>query len=102
RVNITSGGKGLYPGMLVKVGFATGDVEQLLIPTRALVQRSEVTAVYVVGSDDGVQFRQVRAGRALTDGLTPILSGLVAGESVALDPIQAGSLLKQQSTGAGQ
>jgi RND family efflux transporter MFP subunit len=102
RVNLTPGNKGLYPGMLVKVGFSTGNIEKLLIPTQALVQRSEVTAVYVVESDGGIQYRQVRAGRALTDGLTPILSGLVAGELVALDPIQAGSLLKQQSTGAGR
>lgn len=102
RVNLAPGNKGLYPGMLVKVGFAIGDIEKLLIPTQALVQRSEVTAVYVVGPDGSVRFRQVRAGRSLTDGLTPILSGLVAGESVALDPIQAGSLLKQQSTGTGQ
>lgn len=96
RVNLTSGNKGLYPGMRVKVGFATGELEQLLIPTQALVQRSEVTAVYIVGPDGRVQFRQVRAGRALADGKTPILSGLVAGESVALDPIQAGGVLKQQ------
>lgn len=100
RVNLTSGNKGLYPGMLVKVGFATGNVEQLLIPTQALVQRSEVTAVYVVGPDGRVQFRQVRAGRSLANGQTPILSGLVAGESVALDPIQAGGVLKQQDADA--
>ncbi len=102
RVNITSGSKGLYPGMLVKVGFATGDIEQLLIPTPALVQRSEVTAVYVVESDGRVLFRQVRAGRALADGQTPILSGLVAGERVALDPIQAGGVLKQQDADTGR
>ena len=100
RVNLPPGNHGLYPGMLVEAGFATGVAEQLLIPPEALVQRSEVTAVYVVADDGALRFRQVRAGQPLPDGRIPVLSGLVAGEQVALDPIQAGRVLKQQATGA--
>lgn len=100
RVNLPPGSHGLYPGMLVKVGFAAGSIEQLLIPARALVRRSEVTAVYVVEADGAVRFRQVRAGRVLPDGRQAILAGLGAGERVALDPIQAGGILKQQAGGA--
>lgn len=99
RVNLPAGGHGLYPGMLVKVGFAAGTTEHLLIPARALVRRSEVTAVYVVDDDGAVRFRQVRAGRILPDGRQAILAGLGAGERVALDPIQAGGILKQQAGG---
>lgn len=97
RVDLASGANGLYPGMLVKVGFATGTLEQLLIPAQALVQRSEVTAVYVVEGDGSVHFRQVRAGRPLQDGRVPILAGLSVDERVALDPIRAGGVLKQQA-----
>ncbi len=87
---------GLYPGMLVKVGFATGTAEQLLIPPQALVRRSEVAAVYVVEPQGAVRFRQVRVGETQADGRLAILAGLVAGERVALDPVQAGEMLKTQ------
>lgn len=100
RVNLPAGSHGLYPGMLVKVGFASGVTEQLLIPARALVRRSEVTAVYVVETDGTVRFRLVRAGRVLPDGRQVILAGLSEGERIALDPIQAGGVLKQQAGGA--
>lgn len=86
---------GLYPGMLVKVGFATGMAERLLIPAQSLVRRSEVTAVYVVEPDGAVRFRQVRAGETQADGRIAILAGLSAGERVALDPVQAGRRLKE-------
>jgi membrane fusion protein, multidrug efflux system len=99
RVTLAPGSHGLYPGMLVKAGFATGVSEQLLIPPQALVQRSEVAAVYVIDENGTLRFRQVRAGQPLPDGRVPIQSGLVAGEQVALDPIQAGRILKQQATG---
>jgi membrane fusion protein, multidrug efflux system len=99
RVNLPAGSHGLYPGMLVKVGFESGMTEHLLIPARALVRRSEVTAVYVVEADGTVRFRQVRAGAVLPDGRQLILAGLSEGERVALDPIQAGGVLKQQAAG---
>ena len=86
---------GLYPGMLVKVGFAAGMAEQLLIPPQALVRRSEVSAVYVVEPQGAVRFRQVRVGETQVDGRIAILAGLVAGERVALDPVQAGRMLKE-------
>ncbi len=50
--------------------------------------------MYVV-RDGAVSLRQVRPGR--TEGETvEILAGLEAGESVALDPVQAGIYLKNQ------
>lgn len=100
RVNLPAGSYGLYPGMLVKVGFESATTEHLLIPAQALVRRSEVTAVYVVTADGTVRFRQVRAGQVLPDGRQVILAGLSEGERVALDPIQAGGVLKQQAAGS--
>jgi RND family efflux transporter MFP subunit len=58
------------------------------IPASAVVERSEVTAVYVVDSDGRLYFRQVRLGRRYGDTVE-VLAGLRAGERVAQDPIAA-------------
>ena len=62
RVELPQGQFALYPGMFVKVAFVIGDAERLLVPTGALLRRSEVTGLYVVGGDGTVRLRQVRAG----------------------------------------
>ncbi len=95
RVNLPEGERGLYPGSFVKVAFVTGEERRLLVPEEAVVRRSELTALYVMGEDGGVRFRQIRAGR-LINGQVELLAGVVAGERVALDPIAAGIQLKQQ------
>ena len=97
RVRLEGDLKGLYPGMLVKVGFRTGTRKVLAVPAEAIMHRSEVTAVYVV-DDAGIHLRQIRAGRPVDGGLVEVLAGLEAGERVALDPIRATFALKQ---GAG-
>lgn len=93
RVGLPGGLKGVYPGMMVKVAFTTGKRDLLAIDPRAIVYRSEVSAVYVVEGDK-VNYRQVRLGRQLIDGRTEVLAGLHEGEQVALNPVQAGILLK--------
>lgn len=86
----------LFPGMFVKIGFVVGTNTDLTVPIAAVVHRSEVTGVYVVGPDDRVEFRQVRVGRTLDDAVV-VLAGLAEGERVALDPIAAGAVLKAQA-----
>jgi RND family efflux transporter MFP subunit len=90
----------LYPGMLVKVALTIGETERLLVPQSALVSRSEVNAVYVVDADGRVGMRQVRPGNRFDDRVE-ILSGLEAGETIALDPIRAAIEYKQQQAAAG-
>ena len=68
------------------------------MPAQAIVQRSEVAAVYVV-DDSGIHFRQVRPGRNYAAGRREVLAGLSAGERVALDPVRAGIQLKQGEVG---
>lgn len=102
RVNLAAGQQGIYPGMLVKVAFVTGETERLLVPSQAVVHRSEVTGVYVADREGRVTLRQVRAGKVYPDGLTEVLAGLQAGEQVALDPIRAGVYLKGREAGDGQ
>jgi len=96
RIELPQGQFGLYPGMFVKVAFVIGDAERLLIPTRALLRRSEVTGLYVVSTDGDVRLRQVRAGNTFDDR-TEILAGLGEGERVALDPVRAGIYVKSQA-----
>lgn len=84
---------GLYPGMLVKVAFVVGEQKRLLIPRDSVVQRSEVTGVYVVNAAGEASFRRILAGREV-DSNVEIISGLSEGEQVALDPIAATSRAK--------
>lgn len=88
RVELPETETGLQPGMTVKTAFKTGEVERLLLPATSLVTRSEVTAVYVVGDDQRISLRQVRAGHRY-GGRVEILAGLMPGEKVAADPVAA-------------
>jgi RND family efflux transporter MFP subunit len=101
RVELPDGQFALYPGMFVKVAFIVGDAERLLVPTRALLRRSEVTGVYVVSKDGDIRLRQVRAGNTFDDR-AEILAGLGEGERVALDPVRAGIHVKSQAVASDE
>ena len=92
RLEMPDGQFGLFPGMFVKAAFKVGEAERLLIPAKAMVQRSEVIAVYVL-ANDGVRLRQIRVGDSFGDRVE-VLAGLKEGEQVALDPVQAGIYAK--------
>ena len=95
RVDLPTGVADLYPGMLVKVGFIVGEAQLLLVPTQALVERSELTGLYVLDAQNRPRFLQVRTGLR-HDGEVAVIAGLQAGDRVALDPIAAGVELKRQ------
>ena len=76
------------PGMFARAWLPTGDGVgdvRLFVPAKALVRRAELAVVYVIGSDGKPLLRQVRAGRS-EGSQVEILSGVAAGERVALDP----------------
>lgn len=85
----------VYPGMFARAHFAVGRAKKLLVPAAAVLRRSELTAVYVVGAQDQVQLRQVRLGEPVGEGQIEVLAGVMPGEKVALDPVRAGIYLKQ-------
>jgi RND family efflux transporter MFP subunit len=94
RAALPAGGVALYPGTFVKIGFVVGETERLLVPASLVVQRSELTAVYVVG-EEAVTLRQIRVGRRYGDR-TEVLAGLAPGEVVATDPVAAGVYLQER------
>ena len=90
RAYLPSNEAGVYPGMFVRVQFVVGKTKKLLIPTSAVVRRSEVVAVYVVDDKGGVQLRQVRLGETAGQDEIEVMAGLNQGEKVALEPVKAG------------
>ena len=75
------------PGTFVRVwlpvrGAAT---PRLYVPTKAIVRRAEMTGVYVIDPNGHPVLRQVRLGREV-DETIEILSGVTAGERVAVNP----------------
>lgn len=95
RLDLPPDLKDVYPGMFARAHFVTGRASKLMIPYSAVVLRSEIAAVYVVGPRGGVQLRQVRLGETAGRDEVEVLAGLTAGEKIALDPVRAGIFQKQ-------
>ena len=90
RLGLPPDVRGIYPGIYARAHFVTGRTAALLVPRAAVVQRSELTAVYVVGESGAPQLRQIRLGTAGDERAVEVLAGLRAGERVALEPVKAG------------
>ncbi len=94
RLELPPADTGLNPGEVVQVAFMIGSRPRLLVPDSALLQRGEITGVYVV-RDGGVTLRQVRLG-ARFGAQVEVISGLTAGETIARNPLQAVAWLVKQ------
>lgn len=97
RVDLPPGDHGLFPGMLVKLAFVSGQEDRLLLPPAAVVRRGELTAAYVREADGRISLRLLRLGSPLADGRVPVESGLDAGETVLLDALSAARAYQQQA-----
>jgi len=87
RLDLPATAQSLTPGTFARVwlpvqGAAT---PRLYVPAAAVVRRAEMTGVYVLDPTGHPVLRQVRLGRAVGDTVE-ILSGVTAGERVAVDP----------------
>jgi len=82
---------GLVPGMFARAWIPSQGASdsRVYVPSKAIVRRAELTALYVINSEGRALLRQVRLGRAAGERVE-VLSGLSAGERVALDPQAAG------------
>ncbi len=90
RLELPADAKGLLPGVFARAHFVTGRRARLMVPRAAVLRRSEVTAVYVVGAEGPPQLRQVRLGATADESFVEVLAGLRPGEQVALEPVKAG------------
>ena len=79
QIDLARGGV-LRSGSYVRVLVATGQRDALTVPPTAIVQRGQLTSVFVVGPDGLAHMRLVRLG----DG-GEVLSGLDAGERIVVD-----------------
>lgn len=86
RLDLPPALAGVKPGLFARVWLpAAGDkAVRIEVPMRAIVRRAEMTGLYVIGADGRPLLRQVRLGRATGDNIE-VLSGLSAGERIALD-----------------
>ena len=90
RLSLPADIRSVYPGIYARAHFVTGRTAALLVPREAVLRRSEVTAVYVIGDSGAAQLRQVRLGAAGDERSVEVLAGVRAGERVALEPVKAG------------
>lgn len=102
RMNLPKDLKGIRSGTFVKVAFSTGESRHLSIPRRAVIHRSELTAVYVVNKDGIISLRQIRTGQARDGDMIDVLAGLEEGEKIVLDPVEAGLALKERQAAHGE
>ena len=85
----SSASKGLLPGQQIRVRFAAGQAQRLLVPASAVLRRGELTAVYVV-SGQGFVLKAIRLGADHGAQGVEVLAGLTDSDRVALDPVRAG------------
>jgi multidrug efflux pump subunit AcrA (membrane-fusion protein) len=90
RLELPAGAsKGLLPGQQIRVRFAAGQSQRLLVPASAVLRRGELTAVYAV-SGQGFVLKAVRLGADHGATGVEVLAGLTDTDRVALDPVRAG------------
>jgi len=74
----------LQSGLYARVRFPIGRREIILAPQRSIVEKGQLSGVYVVDGNRVVTYRLVRTGKKIGDDVE-ILSGLKAGESIITD-----------------
>lgn len=75
----------LFAGMFARAALPAGERARLVAPERSVERVGQLEFVMVVG-EGGPERRMVTTGPRLEEGLIEVLSGLAAGERVALPP----------------
>jgi RND family efflux transporter MFP subunit len=88
EVSQLTGRDNLMPGSWVKVQLANGEQSGIYLPASAIFQQGEVASLFIQ-HNNGFKLRYVRLGQTQPDGRIRILSGLEAGEKVAIDALAA-------------
>lgn len=71
-------------GLYGKARFVTGQTQAITIPRTAVVERGQLTSVYVVDQSGIARMRLVKTGKTYGDRVE-VLSGLAEGEQIVID-----------------
>jgi RND family efflux transporter MFP subunit len=96
-VEIAIQDRSLRTGLYGKVFIPQGKKESLLIPVGAIVERGQLTGVFVVDEKGIIAYRLIKT-RGVFDGRAEVLSGLSKGESVIVSGMERavdGGVIKQ-------
>ncbi len=74
----------LKSGMFGRLQLEKGTSQTLVVPASALIERGELSSVFVVDNDKRARLRWIKIGRKLEAGVE-VLSGLNGGERILLD-----------------
>ena len=75
-------------GLYGKARFITGQAQAMTIPQKAVVERGQLTSVYVVDQSGIARMRLVKTGKTYSDQVE-VLSGLKEGEQIVVDGVAA-------------
>lgn len=87
-------------GLYGKASFTTGQTKAMTIPRKAIVERGQLTTVYVVDQSGIARMRLVQTGKAFEDRVV-VLSGISEGEQIVVDGVTAvkdGSRVREGSS----
>jgi len=79
---------GLRSGQYARVTLALGTRAAVTVPESSLVRRGQLDGVFVVETGDRLAYRIVQVGRETSPGRHEILSGLSAGERIAVGGVE--------------
>ena len=88
-------------GLYGKARFIIGQTQAVTIPPKAVVERGQLTSVYVVDQSGVARMRLVKIGKTYADRVE-MLSGVSEGEQVVIDGVEAvsdGSRVREASPG---
>lgn len=83
KVDLGRKQEGVRTGLYAKVRIPLGNREGFLLPAAAVVEKGQLSGVYVVGVDGVTAYRLVKVGKAY-GSKTEILTGLTAGDKVII------------------
>lgn len=75
-----------HSGEYGQASFPIGEAKRLAVPSSAVLDHGELQGIFVVGADGNVEYRLVKTGITFGNRVE-ILSGLAAGEKVAISQI---------------
>jgi RND family efflux transporter MFP subunit len=88
-------------GLYGKARFITGQTQAITIPRIAVVERGQLTSVYVVDQSGIARMRLVKTGKTYSDRVE-VLSGLKEGEQIVVEGVAAvndGSRVREAAPG---